>query len=125
MLKDDGRLSLREVSIKLDKAPGTVINRVAELQNEGIIKGYTIILDPTKLGYTHTAVILIQTSGRVEFIKSTISKMSNIISVYQITGDFDIILTAKFKENSEIVSFVKQLQKINGIHRIVPRLPSR
>ena len=46
--------------------------------------------------------------------------MSNVISLYQITGDFDIVLTAKFKENSEIVSFVKQLQKINGIDRIVP-----
>ena len=119
MLRENSRVSLREISTKLGKAPGTVINRVADLQNEGILKKYTIVLDPSKLGFTQTAVILIQTGGHVEFIKNSISTRVNVISVYRITGDFDIVLTAKFKENSEIVSFVKQLQKINGVRRIV------
>ena len=120
MLRENSRVSLREISAKLNKAPGTVINRVADLQNQGILKKYTVVLDPTKLGFTQTAVILIQTGGRVEFIKNSISTMTNVLSVYQITGDFDVVITAKFKENSELVSFVKQLQKINGIRRIIP-----
>jgi Lrp/AsnC family transcriptional regulator for asnA, asnC and gidA len=72
------------------------------------------------LGYNKTAVILIQTSGRITYIKNTISKMPNVLCVYQIAGDFDVVLTAKFKENSELATLVKQLQKINGVYRIVP-----
>lgn len=115
-------MSLREVSSKLGKAPGTVIKRVEDLQNEGVLKRYTIVLDLTKLGYTQTAVILIQTDGRVDFIKNAISKMSNVISIYQVTGDFDIILTAKFRDNSELATFTRQLLKFNSIRRIVPGL---
>lgn len=91
-----------------------------DLQNGGVLKKYTIILDLTKLGYTQTAVILIQTDGRVEFIKNAISIMPNVISIYQVTGDFDIILTAKFRGNSELTAFIRQLLKFNSIKRIVP-----
>jgi len=122
LLREDSRMSLRQVSIKVDKAIGTVMKRIKDLQNEGILKKYTVVLDPIKLGYTQTAVILVQTNGRIEFIKNTVSKMPSVIFVYQITGDFDIVITAKFKENSDLASFVKQLQKINGIRRIVPSM---
>lgn len=113
-------MSLREVSLKLGKAPGTVIKRVEDLQNEGVLKKYTIVLDLTKLGYTQTAVILIQTDGRVELIRKAISKMSNVISIYQVTGDFDIVLTAKFRDNTELTAFTRQLLKFSCIRRIVP-----
>lgn len=120
LLKEDSRLSLREVSMKLGKAPGTVIKRVEDMQKQGILKKFTVVLDLEKLGYVQTAVILIQTDGRVDYVKNTISKMPNVISIYHITGDFDIVLTAKFRENSEISIFVRQLLKFNGIRRIVP-----
>lgn len=106
--------------MKLGKAPGTVIKRVEDMQNEGVLKKYTIVLDLTKLGYTQTAVILIQTDGRVDSIKNAISKMSNVISIYQVTGDFDIVLTAKFRDNSELTAFTRQLLKFSNIRRIVP-----
>jgi DNA-binding Lrp family transcriptional regulator len=120
MLSEDSRLSLREVSLKLGRAPGTVKKRVTDMQNEGVLKKYTVLLDLTKVGYSQTAVILIQTDGRVDFIKNAISKMPNVISVYHVTGDFDIILTAKFKDNSEVSSFVRQMLKFSSIRRIVP-----
>ncbi len=120
LLREDGRLSLREVSKKLGKAQGTVMKRVTDMQNEGILKRFTIILDLTKLGYVETAVILVQTDNRVDYVKNTIAKMPNVISIYHITGDFDIVLTAKFKDNSEISTFVSQLLSLNGIRRIIP-----
>lgn len=120
LLREDSRVSLREVSSKLGKAPGTVIKRVADMQNQGILRKYTVVVDLAKLGYPQTAVILIQTDGRIEFIKNTVSKMPNILSIYHVTGDYDIVLTAKFKDNAELSALVRELLKFSGIRRIVP-----
>jgi Lrp/AsnC family transcriptional regulator for asnA, asnC and gidA len=119
LLKEDSRIGLGEVSSKVKKSRGTVLNRVTSLQNKGIVKKFTVVLDSEKLGYSQTAVFLIQTDGCLDSIKSVIADFPNVISSYQITGDFDIVLTAKFQNNSELVSFVSQLQKSHAIKRIV------
>lgn len=119
ILKEDSRLSLREISLKLGKSPGTIITRVENLQSQGILKRFAIIIDPAKLGYSLTAVILVQTSGRTDSIKNTLCRIPNIISIYQITGDFDVVLIAKFKGNEEIALFIKQLSNISGVRRVV------
>lgn len=119
LLKDDSRIGLGEVSTKVKKSRGTVLNRVASLQNKGIVKKFTVVLDSEKLGYCQTAVFLIQTDGCLDPIKNVISTFPNVTSSYQITGDFDVVLTAKFRNNSELVVFANQLQKCNTVKRIV------
>jgi Lrp/AsnC family transcriptional regulator, regulator for asnA, asnC and gidA len=119
LLKDDSRIGLGVVSSKVKKSRGTILNRVASLQNKGIVKKFTVVLDSEKLGYSQTAVFLIQTDGYLDPIKNVISEFPNVTSSYQITGDFDIVLTAKFRNNSELVVFVNRLQKSNAVKRIV------
>jgi len=76
-------------------------------------------LDPTKLGFTHTAVILIQTGGRIESIKTSIMRFSNIVSAYQTTGEFDLVLIAKSRGTDDLAYFASQLSKIHGVQRVV------
>ena len=48
----------------LDIAAGTAYNRLENLVDREILKGYTILLDSDKLGYNLTALILIEAEGR-------------------------------------------------------------
>jgi Transcriptional regulators len=119
LLRQDSRIGLGEVSEKVKKSRGTILNRVASLQHKGILKKFTVVLDSEKLGYSQTGVFLIQTDGYLDSIKKTISELPNVTSIYQITGDFDVVLTAKFQNNTELVTFVSELQKYAGVRRIV------
>ena len=79
-----------------------------------------MIVDPVKAGYGLTAVILIQAEGQhLQKVEDEVAKISNVISVYDITGDFDIALIARFKDRSGLNVFIKGLLVIPYVKRTV------
>ena len=55
----DARLSSRQVADKVGVSVGTALARIRRMEREGIIKGYSAIVDHEKLGYQLTAVIAV------------------------------------------------------------------
>ena len=53
---NDSRLSYREIAKRLNIAVGTVLSRTKKLENEGVIKSYSAILDYEKLEFDITAI---------------------------------------------------------------------
>ena len=85
-------------------------SRIKNLEDKGILKGYTAILDPVKLGYDLTAVIFIQTEGGyIKDLENELSQMSNVITIYEITGDFDIVAIVKLKDRDSLNTLIKNL----------------
>lgn len=59
-LEKEGRISHEELSKRLNLSRPAIHNRVAKLEEKGIIKGYRASIDWTKLGYTTYAIISIK-----------------------------------------------------------------
>ena len=57
VLQKDGRASLRKISEEVGVALGTVSNRVNRMESSGIITGYSVRLDPEKVGWSLNVVI--------------------------------------------------------------------
>ncbi|MEM2995138.1 MAG: Lrp/AsnC family transcriptional regulator [Candidatus Bathyarchaeia archaeon] len=120
LLQEDSRLSFNRIARKLGISVGTALNRVKSLEERGVLKAYTVIVDPNKVGYSLTAVILIQAEGKhLLDVEQEIAKMNNVVSVYDITGDFDIIVTARFKDRESLNTFIKHLLTIPYVKRTV------
>ncbi len=62
VLQEDGRASLRKISEIVGVALGTVSNRVNRLEDTGIITGYSVRLDPEKIGLNTISGCLILNS---------------------------------------------------------------
>lgn len=119
----DARQSARQLSQRLDVSTVTMISRIKKLEEKKIIKGYSARLDHDLLGYDITAVIEIKTSkGKMLEIEEIIAKENNVISVYDITGDADTLVVAKFKNRSALSSFVKKLSAIPNIENTVTHI---
>lgn len=120
MLQEDSRTSYRKISDALGIALGTVYNRVKRLEDEGVFKAYTVIVDPTRMGYDLTAVILIQAGGpHLAEVEKEIAQSDYTICVYDITGDFDIAVIARFKNRAMLNSFIKEILKMPHVTRTV------
>lgn len=120
LLQEDSRISFNKIANKLGIAVGTAYNRIKSLEEKGIIKGYTAIVDPAKLGYDLMAVILIQAEGRhLLDVESEIARLKNVICVYDITGDFDIAVLARFNDRVSLNAFIKSLLTIPYVKRTV------
>ena len=120
MLQEDARTSYRKIAETLGVAVGTAYNRIKRMEDEGILRAYTVVVDPTKLGYGLTAVILIQAEGQhlVEVEKEA-AQLDDVICVYDITGDFDIAVVARFRDRFTLNNFIKSMLKSPYVKRTV------
>ena len=118
LLLGDARLSYREVAKKLGLAVGTVASRVRHLEEEGVIRGYTVMLDHEKMGYGITAVTEITVKGgKLLEVDKVISKIPNVCCVYDVTGEIDSIVVSKFRTREELSSFTKKILSIPHVER--------
>ena len=116
----DARQSARQLALKLGVSTVTTLSRMKKLEKEKIILGYTARIDHEKIGYSLTAVIeIIAKNDKIVNIENEISKFENVCAVYDITGTTDTILVAKFKERSELSTFVKGLTSIPNVENTV------
>jgi DNA-binding Lrp family transcriptional regulator len=123
LLQENSRLSFNKIADRLRIAVGTAYNRVKNLEERGVLKGYSAVVDAEKLGYNLTVLILIQADGsHLIDLENQIATMNNVISVYDITGDFDIAIVSRFKDNSDLNIFVKKLLSSKYVKRTVTNL---
>ncbi len=116
----DARLSARQLALKLGMSTVTVLSRIKKLEKEKIILGYTAIIDHEKLGYSLTAIIeIVAKNDKILEIEDEISKFENVCGVYDITGSTDTLIIAKFKERSELSTFVKELAAISNVENTI------
>ena len=120
LLQEDSRLSFNKLANKIGVSVGTAYNRVKNLEATGVVKGYTVVLDPTKLGFELTAIILIQAVGRhLAEVEKEIAKTANVVAVYDIAGEYDAAVVAKFKDRTSLNNYLKNLLATPYVKRTV------
>ncbi len=119
-LQEDARSSYRDIARKLKIAVGTVHSRVRKLEESGVIKGFSIEIDYSRVGYSITALILLQAKGKhLKDVETKLARFNNVCVVYDITGDFDIAVVAKFPSPSSMDKFIKEVLSMDFIERAV------
>ena len=114
----DSRLSSRQMAKECGVSIGTVLSRIKGMEKEGIIKGYSALLDHEKLGYELTVVSEITVSkGRLLEVENEIARLPNVCSVYDVTWLIDAVIIAKFKNRSELSKFTKRILSIPYVER--------
>jgi Lrp/AsnC family transcriptional regulator, leucine-responsive regulatory protein len=112
-LKSDSRISMSELSRRVHLSPPAVRERVRQLEEQGIIKGFTIELDRRKMGYPIEAIIeaTIKNNRYIDF-KQLIQTYTNIDFCYRIAGEACFFLKAHFLDFEEAETFIDELQPL-------------
>jgi len=109
-LLEDGRASLRSLAEDLDVSVTTVSNHLSDLEDRDIIRGYTPIVDYGELGYDVTAIIQLKVEGdALPDITDRLQDHRQMVSVYEVTGDHDIIAIGKFTDTDHMNEQIKEL----------------
>ena len=109
-LLGDGRASLRSLADDLDVSVTTVSNHLADLEDKGVIRGYSPAVDYNALGYDVTAVIQLKVDGSaLPDITERLREHQQMISVYEVTGDHDVVAVGKFRDTDDMNDAIKTL----------------
>lgn len=117
-LQEDARKSLREMAEKLGVAEATVYNRINKMRKAGIIQKFIPVIDYSKLGYDLIAVIGITAEGGYLIeIEEHLAEEPNVTAVYDVTGEFDVITVAKFRDRQSLNAFVKRIASLEHVKK--------
>ncbi|MEF8784026.1 MAG: HTH-type transcriptional regulator Lrp [Haloarculaceae archaeon] len=109
-LLGDGRASLRSLAEDLDVSVTTVSNHLSDLEEQGIIQGYTPKVDYGELGYDVTAILQLKVEGSaLQEVTEELRSHRQMVSVYEVTGDHDIFAVGKFTDTDDMNDEIKTL----------------
>lgn len=113
LLQENARLSNEELAIMLDTDPQTVEQEIRQLEKEGVIKGYSAIVNEELVNPDLvTAVIELRVTPQrnkgYEDIARTIMQYDEVESISLMAGAYDLSVTVKGENVKEISKFVSQ-----------------
>ncbi|ALL00693.1 Transcriptional regulator, AsnC family [Pyrodictium delaneyi] len=126
LLAKDSRRSIRDLARELGLAGSTVHARLRRLVENRVIKRFTILPDYDALGYNVTAIVLLQVEGgKILDAGEYIARDPSVMAVYDITGDYDLAVIAKFRNVNELDRFLKKINRLPYVRRSVTSLVLR
>ncbi|MCR4368847.1 MAG: Lrp/AsnC family transcriptional regulator [archaeon] len=118
VLEKNARLSLRKVAVKVGVSVATVMHRLLRLESEGVVRGYSVVVDSQKLGYDLQAITsLIVSKGKLFEVEKKIATHPNVMAVYDVTGSFDVIVISRFKNRKSLDAFIKKIQTYDFVEK--------
>jgi DNA-binding Lrp family transcriptional regulator len=88
------------------------------MEDEKIIERYIPLINQEKIGYDLTAVINVKIShGKLLEVQERISKDKHVSGVYDITGDWDSLIIAHFKDRRDLNGFIKGVLSIANVEK--------
>ncbi|MEM2908761.1 MAG: Lrp/AsnC family transcriptional regulator [Candidatus Bilamarchaeaceae archaeon] len=119
-LKENSRLSYKEIAKRLRTHPNTLIQRVKKLEKNQIIKKYSIEADYKKLGLEFCAVVMLRTKGIKITTKKDferITRLPQVVTLYGIAGTYDAVAIIQVKNMDELTHVISEIQKTPGVLR--------
>ncbi|TFG04077.1 Lrp/AsnC family transcriptional regulator, partial [Candidatus Thorarchaeota archaeon] len=93
MLQEDGRRSYSEIAEEVERTEVTIRRRVRRLVNQGIIKRFTVVLDPMKIGPRIRAIIRVKTMMKqATLIAEEIKGYDEVDEAYFLDGACGLML---------------------------------
>ena len=116
MLRDDARLPVATLASRLKVARGTVQNRLARLQRDGVIVGYTVRLRPQTEAHRIGALMTIAVEGnRAPEALKALRGHPNVSRLHSTNGRWDIVAELQADSLEAFDRVLGQIRLIDGI----------
>lgn len=112
-LQKDSRLSIRELSRRVNLSSPSVAERIRKMEDYGVIKGYTVKIDYEALGFPISCIVKItMRNGQYEQFQAFIQKHERSISGYRVAGEACFLVLLTVKSMTEIEAFINEIAPI-------------
>jgi DNA-binding Lrp family transcriptional regulator len=117
-LNENARKSYREIARELNVSLSTISNRIKKMEDDKVIERYIPLINQEKIGYDLTAVINVKIShGKLIEVQEKISKDNHVSGVFDITGDWDSLIIAHFKDRRDLNGFIKGVLAMDNVEK--------
>ena len=123
LLSKNSRASYTEIGRILGMSDVAVMKRIKKLEESGIIKRFTIVIDPRKIGYNAVSITGIDVEPEYLFeVIRYLKDKDYVKSLILATGDHNIIAIIWARNGNELSEIHREISKIPGVKRLCPAI---
>ncbi|MGF1636280.1 MAG: Lrp/AsnC ligand binding domain-containing protein [Cyclobacteriaceae bacterium] len=118
LLTEDAKMPYTEVAKKVFVSGGTVHVRMRKMEEMGIVKGTTLRMDYSKMGYDITAFlgIYLEKSSLYDDVIKKLNQIPEIVKIHYTTGNYNIFVKMHCRDTRHLKDVLHdKIQKVEGI----------
>jgi len=116
LLEEDARMTYVEIGKMVGLSEGAVRNRIQSLTSTGVIKRFTIEKS-TSHGVSAVTMLAVDPSTPTYKVSKSVSMLEGVERVYEVTGEYDILLISSSVNIDGINQCIEEIRKINGVEK--------
>ena len=122
LLRENARISAADIALRLGTTESDAAQIIKELESDGIIRGYTVILNDAALDNVRRVKALIEVKvtprrdGGFDRVAQRIAKFPEVTELSLLSGSYDLLLTVEGDTLQQVANFVaEKLATIDGV----------
>jgi DNA-binding Lrp family transcriptional regulator len=121
LLRENARRSFKNIGKHVHLSAPAVKRRVDRLERDGVIRGYTAIIDPPAFGWHAEAFVDLFCDGRMpgEAIKRVVEKEPAVVSAHTVAGGASAVLHVMAEDTRDLELALERIRKVEGVDRTV------
>lgn len=119
-LQNDSRLSLQELSKRLNQPSSTIHYRLKRLEEQQYIEGFYVKINPEKFQIDYLTIIMVRAVYKSKYYKTIGEQLKNIPGIwgiYFILGEWDFVILSRSMDRNSYLEILDKLMEIEGIER--------
>ena len=122
-LSKNSRTPFMRIAKKLKVSESTIRKRVSKLENDEIIKKYSLVIDTNKIGFENIALIGVDVAPEKYLdIAKKLTEIDGVKYAASSTGDHMFMLEVWAKNRDDLRAFSDKLKSLDGVTRICPAI---
>lgn len=119
LLQKNSKIGYKRLSKIIGMPTSTIHDRVQKLSEKGIIKNYIALLNEEALGFTHTAIIGVETGAQAyKEVATKLSEIPEVVEVYGTTAQYDLMIKIRANSRTHLSEVIDSIRNISGVNDI-------
>jgi DNA-binding Lrp family transcriptional regulator len=121
LLRENARRSFQDIGRHVHLSAPAVKRRVDKLEHEGVLLGYTAIVDPQAFGWNAEAFVDLFCEGSMpgEAIKRAVEREAGVVSAHTVAGEASALLHVRARDTKDLELALERIRATGGVTRTV------
>ena len=118
LLRDDARQTIAQLAKELGISRGQIYSRLARLEEENVIAGYTVRLGNAFAASRVRAHMMIKTLPRFHReVEQALASLALVQAIHAISGEYDIIAMLEAEDGAQLNELIDEIGLLDGVER--------
>lgn len=116
-LQDDARATYADVGTKVGLSASSVHDRVRKLEQHGVIRGYTAVVDPEAIGLFVTALIAVSPLDpmQADDLPERVAEFSEVEDCFSVAGETNYVLKVRTRTTADLEDLIRRLREKGSV----------